>query len=256
MITGILFVLQAVVVAEAGLWLFDRLRASAKLTLSNEVTGILFGAISLVYSLILAFVIVAVWEDYNDTKRTIQAETDQLNAIVAHTSTLPDRLRNEFGKAMYAYCDQVVREEWRMEPVESDDASAIPTLRQKLLTAAPDGRIQERVFDAVDQELSSVTDLRRQRLGHTHSQIPSLIWQILVAGTVLVVVFSYFLHVPSPWLKKIYLGFLVTSLSMCMYLVYTLDRPFDGNNGISCEPYLKLEKEIRNYLPASAVKLP
>ncbi|HEY6901961.1 MAG TPA: hypothetical protein VI233_14995, partial [Puia sp.] len=149
MSTGILFILQMVAVAETGLWLFDRCRIGAKLTLSNEVTGILFGAISLVYSLILAFVIVAVWEDYNDTKKTIQAETDKLNAIVAHTGTLPDALRNEFGNAMYSYCDQVIRQEWRMEPVATDHPSAIPSLRTRLLTTAPASKIQERIFDAV-----------------------------------------------------------------------------------------------------------
>lgn len=244
----ILFVAEMVAMAQAGLWLFNRWHRHSKQQAGNEVTGIVFGAISLVYSLILAFVIVAVWGDYDDTEKAIQAEIDKMNSILSHSSTLPDGLREDFGRALYNYCDQVVHQEWKMQSTNIDHPSAIPALRLMLLTSQPANEVQERIFDSVDKDLSSISELRRQRLLHTHSQIPSLIWQILGAGTVLMIVFSYFLDIPSPRLKKIYLGFLVASISMCMFLVYRLDRPFDGNDGVSNEPYLKVQQEIKDYL--------
>ena len=245
----ILFTIAMVLIAQAGLWLFSLGVRHTKLEQSNEVAGIVFSAVALLYSLILAFVIVAVWEDYNDLNKTIEAETDKLNSILAHTGNLPDNLKEIVGKSIFDYCDQVVNKEWQMQQTKTEYPSAIPVLRQQLLNIQPDNEMQKRVFDVVDEDLSSVSDLHRERLAHTRSQMPQLIWQILKAGTIILILFSYFLQVSSVKLKRLYLAFLVTSISMCMFLVYSLDHPFDAQEGVSNQPYRNVQQEIKTYLP-------
>ena len=244
----ILFTVGMVSIAQAGLWLFNLWVRHTKLEQNNEVAGIVFGTIALLYSLILAFVIVAGWEDYNDLNKTIQAETDKLNSILAHTSSLPDNLKEIVGKSIFDYCDQVINKEWQMQQTKTDHPSAIPVLRQQLLNIQPENQMQERIFDVVDKDLSSVSDLHRERLAHTHSQMPQLIWQILKAGTMIVILFSYFFQVSPVKLKRMYLTLLVTSISMCMFLVYSLDHPFDAQEGVSNQPYRNVQQEIKAYL--------
>lgn len=250
----ILFIIVMIVIAQAGLWLFNRSGLHKKLEQNNEVAGILFGVIALTYSLILAFVIVAVWDDYNDLNKAIKAETDKLNSILAHTGTLPDNIREIVGKSVYDYCGQVINQEWQMQEAKSDYPSAIPALRQKLLTTSPENKIQERIYNVVDDDLSAVSDLRRERLAHTHSQMPPLIWHILKAGTIILILFSYFFQVPSIRLKSLYLAFLVTSISMCMFLVYSLDHPFNGQDGVDNKPYHNVQQEIKTYMPVLTKK--
>ncbi len=240
-----LFTIGMVMAAQAGLWLINRWPAHAKLEQSNEVAGIVFGAIGLLYSLILAFVIVAVWDDYNDLEKTVEAETDKLNGILAHSITLPDSLKAVIGSGIYAYCEQVMQQEWQIRAANTNHPSAIPVLRRKLLNTEPKSYVQTRVFDAIDKDLSDVADLRRARLSHTHSQMPQSIWQILKAGTGLLILFSYFFQVPSVALKRVYLSFLVIAVSICMFLVYSLDHPFDGQDGISVQPYCTIRAESK-----------
>ena len=254
-VTCILFVIGMVIIAQVGLWLFNKLGWQAGLEQNNEVTGIIFGAIGLIYSLMLAFVIVAVWDDYNNLDKTIETETDRLNSILAHTSNLPDKLKAIVGKSIYDYCDQVVNQEWRMQKTRIEYPSAIPVLRQELLNIQPESQIQERVFDAVDKDLSSISDLHRERLSHTHTQMPPLIWQILKAGTIILIVFTYFFHVPSDRLKRVYLTFTVVSVSICMFLVYSLDHPFDGQDGIDNQPYRNVQQELKSYIPVLTPRL-
>ena len=244
----ILFTVIMVTLSQAGLCLFNRWCGHAKLEQSNEVAGIVFGAIGLIYSLVLAFVIVAVWEDYNDLDKTIMTETDKLNGILAHSNTLPDSLKQVVGTSVYNYCNQVINQEWQMQETKTDYPSAIPALRRELLNTPPANEIQSRVFDAIDQDLSSISDQRRNRLLHTHTQMPQLIWQILKAGTLLLILFSYFFHVPSVRLKQIYLVFFVTAVSMCMFLVYSLDHPFDRQDGVSIQPYYNVLNESKAFL--------
>lgn len=245
----LLFTAGMVLLSQAGFWLFNRWRRHEKLEKSNEVAGIIFGAIGLLYSLILAFVIVAEWNDYSDLQKNVEAETDKMNGILAHSSTLPDSLKNIIGTALYDYCSQVTGQEWKAQQTTTDHPSAIPILRQKLLTSQPATEVQARIFDVIDQNLSDITELRRARLSHTHSQMPQLIWQILKAGTVLLILFAYFLQVSSLTLKRIYLAFFVTSISICMFLVYSLDHPFDEQDGINKQPYFNVQQECKDYLP-------
>ena len=250
----ILFTAGMIILTQSGLWFFHRWKGHAKFEQSNEVAGIVFGAIGLIYSLILAFVIVAVWEDYDDLSKSIQKETDKLNSILAHTNTLPDSIKQVVGQSIYDYCDQVINHEWRMQQAKINYPSAIPGLRRELLNTPAGNEMQARIFDAMDQDLSSISDERRNRLSHTHSQMPQLIWQILKAGTVLLILFACFFHVPSKKLKHIYLAFLVTAISMCMYLVYSLDHPFDEQQGVSNDAYRTVQEESKAYLPAPANK--
>jgi hypothetical protein len=240
------FVTAIIVLSQLGLYVFNKWNKHAKLQPSNEVAGIMFGAISLIYSLILAFVIVAVWEDYEDLERTIQSEADKMNSIIAHTSTMPDSVRNPIYNSLYTYCDRVIKNEWQMDSDSlNNQASAIPCLRLMLLTQQPESDLQRNVFASIDNDLNQVTELRRNRLTHNHSQIPDLVWLILQSGTVILIVFSYFFEVSSLKLKRIYLSFLAGCLAMCLFLVLSLDHPFDKRMQLSKAPFMEIQQALK-----------
>lgn len=244
-IAGILFITASVIVAQLGLYLFNKWMRRQRFTTSNDVTGIVFGAISLIYSLILTFVIVAVWDDYNQLDKTIKQEADKINSILAHTSALQPEVKMKFDTAIYSYCAQVVNSEWQMKDRnEAMQPSAIPCLRRLILTTEPRTKIEDNIYAVVDEDLSSISDLRRERLSHNHSQIPAMVWNILDVGGVMMIVFFYFFQGFAEKLKRIYLAFLVVCVSMCMYLAYTLDHPFNGNSTISNAPYRNIITEI------------
>jgi hypothetical protein len=244
---SILFIGSFVLFAQIGLYSFNLVyRQPAKQ--GNEVAGIMFGGISLIYSLVLAFVIVAVWENYEGLNKTIENETDKINGIMSHTSTLPDSLKFPVNIALYNYCNQVVKQEWRMKTTnEQDQPSAIPALRMMLLKHYPGDKMQEGVFNVIDGDLSAISDLRRDRLSHNRSQVPPIVWLILKIGSIMLVVFSYFFNVPSQNLKRIYLFFLSSFIGMCMFLLYTLDHPFNGSSAISYLPYKNIIRELKQY---------
>jgi len=246
-ISCLFLVVLFVLFSQAGLYVFNLIKLRPQKQ-GNEVAGIMFGGISLIYSLVLAFVIVAVWGNYEDLNNTIENETDKINNIMAHTATLPDSLKKPLSTALYNYCDQVVTEEWRMkEAVEDDQPSAIPNLRMMLLRLHPTDKVQQGIFNVIDNDLSAISDLRRSRLSHNRSQVPAVVWLILKIGSVMLVIFSYFFIVPSLLLKRIYLFFLTSFIGMCMFLLYTLDHPYDGSSAISFRPYQNIMTELKQY---------
>src|SRR5215207_5057849 len=91
-IWGIVLVALLLLAAHGGLYAFDYWYKKKKLSHNNEVAGIVFSVLSLIYSLIVAFVIVAVWQNYEDLNQTIEKEADGLNNVLAHSTVLPDSL--------------------------------------------------------------------------------------------------------------------------------------------------------------------
>jgi hypothetical protein len=238
----VLFVMAVIGAAQLGLYIFSRQRRYSQSLRNNEVAGIMFGAISLIYSLILAFVIVAVWENYEDLTKNIQAETDKMNSIITHTSTMPDPIRVPIYQALYSYCQRVKDNEWHTENDSlNSQSSAIPCLRLMLLTQEPKNELQHNVFKVIDEDLSQITELRRSRLNHNHSQIPGLVWLILQWGSVMLIVFSYFFDVASPIHKRIYLSFFSGCLAMCLFLVWSLDHPYSNHTQVSKAPYTVIQ---------------
>ena len=74
--------LGLVAVAEVysiGLMLLFRTRMGAeRLALNNEVAGFKFAVVGVFYAVLLAFVVVAVWENYRDTETAVRNETKAL----------------------------------------------------------------------------------------------------------------------------------------------------------------------------------
>ncbi|MBN8876860.1 MAG: DUF4239 domain-containing protein [Sphingobacteriales bacterium] len=233
----ILFMLSFVLLSQLAMIAFERSAAFRKLQTDNEVAGIIFGAISTLYSLVLAFVIIACWNDYEDLNQTIEAETDKLSGILTYSEALPVKVRQDIHDAVFTYTAGVLNKDWQADG--GDDAissSAIPSLRMLLLTAEPKNKVEERVYNVLDSDLGSLSDLRRERLSHTRSRIPSSVWFILEIGSAVLILFSFLLRTASVKLKRIYLLVLSSAIALCMYLVYSLDHPFQHNQ-ISSQPY-------------------
>lgn len=247
----LLFIMASVIVSQLALTGFHKWAAKYKLAFHNEVAGIVFGGISLIHSLVLAFVIVAVWDDYTDLEKTIETETDKLNNIIVHADLLPDDIKANISNAIFYYCNEVTGSEWQV--CDKSRLIAKPntmrSLRKQLLITSTDNRIQKNVLSVIDADLNTLGDLRRERLHHSHSQVPDMVWFILDAGSIMLIVFFFFLSVPSLRLKRIYLGFLVSCMAMCMFLVHTLDHPFNSKNSTGYQ----LFKDVKMQLKTSTI---
>ena len=237
-----LFVVLFVLLGQVCLYIYDRWLSKKFGGSNNEFTGIFFGALSLIYSLIIAFVIVAVWEDYEELNKTIEQETDKLTSIVIHTNTLPDSLRTPIRSAIGLYCDEVLNQ-WEMPDASKVyQASAMPTLRLLLMQTEPKGTLQQSLFSIIDKDFASISELRRERLGHIRSHVPTLVWLIVLVGSSMLVIFSFLIETRSVRLKRTGVAFLTAMIAMSIFLVYTLDHPFNSSAHVDNTPYKAIKK--------------
>src|ERR1051325_5854861 len=65
-------------------WGIDRLK------LNNEVAGFKFSVIGVLYAVLLAFVVVAVWENYNTTETAIRNEAKAVGNLTQLSYAMPE----------------------------------------------------------------------------------------------------------------------------------------------------------------------
>jgi hypothetical protein len=198
---------------------------------------VIFGAISLIYSLILAFVIVAVWNNYEELNNTIEKEADKLSNILIHSQELPDSMSRPIQNAVRDYARLVVSNEWQTSTEEKLNNTKLPLLRQMIVKFESAQPTEEKILDIIDDDLSDAADLRRERINHHHSHVPGMVWVILIAGTIITVLCSYLFSVEPKRLHYLLTCLLTCMIALSLFLVYMLDHPFQGTSHVSGKPF-------------------
>jgi uncharacterized membrane protein YgaE (UPF0421/DUF939 family) len=80
-----------IVVAVLGLVVVQRLVPSALRQEHNDVAGFIYAVVGVAYAVLLAFVVVVVWEEYERAKDTVETEANEL----AGDYFLADRFSDE-----------------------------------------------------------------------------------------------------------------------------------------------------------------
>src|ERR671914_2084027 len=122
---GVLVVIGVCLAAVAGLELVQRLVPSEKRQQHNDVAGFLHAVVGVVYAVLLALLVIAVWEQYQSARETVESEANSVAEVAWLAHRLPEPERHQLQEDARSYAHEVVDEEWllmeqgRLEGVQS-----------------------------------------------------------------------------------------------------------------------------------------
>ena len=108
LLVGPLIIVGASLLAILGLVLVRRSSAFQQHFAENEVAGLLFSAMGVVYGALLAFVVFATWESFAGAQQAVTTEAATLVAAYRDTQTFPEPQRTEVQLAYRTYAKAVV----------------------------------------------------------------------------------------------------------------------------------------------------
>src|SRR5918911_2449684 len=109
---GVLVVIGVCLAALAGLELVQRLVPSETRQEHNEVAGFLYAVVGVVYAVLLALLVIAVWEQYQRANETVESEASAVAEIAWLAHRLPEPEHHVLQEDARAYAQEVVEEEW------------------------------------------------------------------------------------------------------------------------------------------------
>jgi protein-S-isoprenylcysteine O-methyltransferase Ste14 len=220
-----------VLVAVVGLVLVQRLVPPDRREEQNNVAGFIFAVLGVAYAVLLAFVLIAVWEEYKTAQTNVESEANELAGVYFLASRLPEPQRTHVQDLARTYARVVVEQEWPMMEQGQTSPHADSLLRQlrlKLLEFDPNTEGEQVLYERGLTDLHDLDDARRSRLLEVREGIPSLLWVVLVVGGVITVSFTYLFGLKSNVAHALMVAALTLLICAILFTIGEFDYPFSG----------------------------
>jgi hypothetical protein len=198
----------------------------------NDVAGFVYATTGVTYAVVLAFVVIAVWENYSATREVADGEASAIGALYRLAYGYPDPYRSSAQEALLAYAEVAVEEEW---PAMADEAAPSPRTSAALdalyaVYARPDlvAAVNPAQYGESLRLLDDVSIDRRGRILASESGLPDIMWLVLIGGGMLVVAFAFLFGVESPYSQAAIMGGLTVTISLLLFVVADAQHPFRG----------------------------
>lgn len=235
-VLGFIMVVGGVLVAVLGLVTARRFIPHHKLKTHNDVTGPIFGAMGTVYAVLLAFVLIVVWENFDKSKANVQNEANCLSDLYRDAESFLPSFKQDVRALLNEYANAVVNDEWKaMVRGESSPRVEEAVKKMFLLYSSylPRNSTEQAFFEESVGKLNQLDDFRTMRLMDSRSGINFLLWFVLTGGGVVVIVFTFFFGVENFKTQLVTTVLLTVLIFLFLFTILSMDYPFTGDISIS-----------------------
>src|SRR5215210_3998244 len=238
---GILVVIGVCLAAVAGLELVQRLVPAEKRQQHNEVAGFLYAVVGVVYAVLLALLVIAVWEQYQRAHEAVESEANAVADIAWIAHSFPESERYQLQQLARSYAQEVVDEEWPLmeHGIEGERGTPegwdlIDDMRTTLQQVEPRTVAEQELYAEGLDQIQRLGDDRRMRLVAAEEGLPGALWAVLVFGGVVAVGFTYLFGLENPWAHRVMVMSLTAVIALVLFTIGVIEYPFSG--GARLEP--------------------
>src|SRR5215213_4669769 len=232
----IMIIVAAVLLALLGLVLVRRTLPRDRLARHIDVAGYVYAVIGVIYAVILAQVVIAAWQEYQDARAVADDEANAVLNLARLAQVWPDEDRERVEDALSDYAQHVVDVEWpTMAHNQFDESSHTPLLHdvwQAVNEAGVRAEDLDPVYAASLQQLDELDAARRSRVLLGKDRLPEAMTLTLIIGAVVTIGFSYLFAVEDGWIQGLMTASLATLVALLLLLEYQLDKPYEGVSAI------------------------
>jgi hypothetical protein len=232
--------LACLVTAAALYWTRNRLTRNDLIT-HNDVASAILQMLGTVLAVMMSFMVVGVWQQYDAAGQNTQVEASALSDLYHLADALPQPIRSQIQTSVDGYITLVLHEEWPLLVHGSESWHAYQTAYhiQNLVT---EFRPPDQQASLVQSEAISYTsqflDARRQRIRDNATGIPNILWATMLVVGAVTIFFSFYFKVQQPIAQHIMVAALTTVITLIFVLIAELDYPFRGDIAIHPDAYL------------------
>ena len=217
---------------------------------NHEVGGFIYNAVGIIYAVLIAFVVFAIWTAQQETNSKIEQEASHLLDLYYDASIFPDSSKKEIQSTIRDYVSRITNEEWNAMSDGNRDSTAtriLIKLNRMYLSMDGSQLVNKDVLTEEIKKMDEVREFRRHRLLSSRQSMPDIMWIVLLISSVIMIVFTFFFSTRNKWHQYIMTAFLVFVCVNVIYLVFVLDHPFTGYHAIKPDAFDQLMTIVRNF---------
>lgn len=264
---AILVVVLPTTIAMFGPVLMRRIFGIERLIVNNEIAGFKFAVVGVIYGLLLTFAAISTWDKFSEAQVSVIEEAAAASAIYQLTNG-PEQDQLAVRGALSNYLKLAIDKDWPAMEVEqeSEEVSAalgelyidvirliqkgamVPAqkkVRQKgAIIPAQNGAMAQALTIELIKQLDTITKSRRTRVHLSAGIVPNMLWDVLIIGAALTIIFTFFFGAENLAAQVSMIGILAAMIFMSLLMIISFDHPFTGPVHIGPEALKDLLKRF------------
>jgi hypothetical protein len=235
-------------VSLAGLRIFHRLVDVHIRHKDTETVGLTYAIVAVVYAVLIALIVVDVFESFAKGDEIATAEANKLSNLMLDSAGLPPQMAGEVRADIEKYIDLVVKSEWPNQRKGKLNGEVFDP--GWLVLAQLDRRLA--IFEPVTmgqnvnkgEMLHAMNDLikaRRSRIIAAGEHLPDVVWGILLLGGAVAVAYTYLFGARTFGIHLAITGLIAATIALVFVLIITLDYPFRGEVSVGSDAFVGVE---------------
>jgi hypothetical protein len=208
---------------------------------SEPGSGAIFSMVGVLYAILLAFVVIVVWEFSSKVHDDVQAEANDVSQIYFTARALPEPQRGRLTALARDYARIVAYDEWpamREGQTSADARAKVAKMRAETAALRPADARQEILMGQTLDAINALVDARRERTGAVTSPVPPIMWIGLLAGAAVTVAFTFFFSYGRFRAQLTMISAMSALLAFTLWLTYEMSHPFSGPTGLGPDAFL------------------
>jgi hypothetical protein len=229
------WVFGSVVVSILGLCVSRQVIDRELLRPSNDVLGNYLQTLGSIYAVLLAFVVYAVWQQFNEARAQVEREASEITELFRITQALPKTPRRALQGILHAYCCGVLDGEWAAMAQRNGEREIANTARLlddmwcTLQSFEPSGSMESLIVSEAMDCFNELCTARTTRLSTSRLRIPRGLRWVLYGGAVVLMCSTWLFAVDTWALHAWITGTTGGALAHVLYVVEDLDDCFHGD---------------------------
>jgi uncharacterized protein DUF4239 len=237
---GLLAVFAVMLVAVVGLGAVQRAVPASRRREHNDVAGFIYAVVGVVYAVLLALVVIAVWEEHEAAKATVGSEANELAEVFWLAHRFPEPQDHRLQELARSYARVVVEEEWPLMERGGSSPRAWALLDKMRLSVQDLGvrtPADQVLFEQGLDRVQGLADARRVRLVEAEEGIPAVLWAVLGFGGIVTVGFTYLFGLENTWSHRLMVAAVAGLIALVLFTIGNLEYPFSGGTRIGPEAF-------------------
>lgn len=227
--------------------LVRRLAPHEVLKRHNDVTGFASSLVGIIYAVLLAFVVIVVWQEFDAATSVSQQEASAVGDLYHLAYGLPPAQQSKLQHDLARYINLMINDEW---PLMQYGLSSAKTERaghvilHDVMDIQPRTPAQGTVFATALQMVQTFFDARRQRLSENVTAVPPILWFTLIVGAIFTIGFTFFFGMDNGKIQLTMTAIIAALIALMFVLIIELDFPFRGGTRIGPGDWVELQRNM------------
>ena len=224
-------------------WVVTKLAVTEWARAFKAVSPGMLPPLGILFALLVGFVAVEVWNNFDKAKNAVTTEASTLRAVVLLAGAFPDEQRTRIYALVNRHIDESVNKEW---PKMTQRRATLATLPTALIEALhvtlglkPADDSQRAAQLEILKELHTALDARRQRIVISEAAVGTVKWLgILLQGLCTLVAIAM-VHSDNRRACAITLMLFATGIALSVLMISAYSRPYSAGGYFVAPELLK-----------------